>query len=140
MLYYLLGLAALLLLIAGTAKAAVDIMSHQPDNNIFMNWGPFYDNRNSWKRKYKDYDGGNLSPRFLGAKTWAAFLTDFWHLCDFVYLKAYFGAGMAAGVAVALNFRHWWAYAAVVVAAGCEMGGIFELLYRRVFRIRPVGE
>lgn len=140
MLYYLLGLAALLLLIAGTAKAAVDIMSHQPDNNIFMNWGAFFDNRNSWKRKYKDYDSGDLRPRFLGSKTWAAFLTDFWHLCDFVYLKAYLGAGMAAGAALAKNSAPWWAYAAAVAGAAIELGGIFELLYRRKFRIRPVAE
>jgi len=137
---YLLIIAACLLLVAGAAKSAVDIMSHQPDNNIFMNWGPFFDNRSSWKFKYKNYDAGDLRARFFGSKTWAAMFTDFWHLCDFIYLKAYLGAGLAAGAALAQRAAPWWAYALVIVAAGIEMGGIFELLYRRVFRIRPVAE
>jgi spore cortex formation protein SpoVR/YcgB (stage V sporulation) len=41
---------------------------------------PFWDYSTSWKRKYKNYDKGDLRARFPGAKTWAVGITDGNHL------------------------------------------------------------
>ena len=41
---------------------------------------PFWDYSTSWKRKYKNYDAGDLRPRFPGSKTWLVGITDGNHL------------------------------------------------------------
>lgn len=133
----LLLIATAFILLAGLAKAAVDIMSHQADNNIFIRWGAWFDVRTSWKRKYKDYDrdGENGPAAFIGAKGPLVALTDFWHAADFVYLKAYLlGAGFGA-VGIYRAGGAWWAYAAGLVWSAIVMGAVFELTYRRSFRI-----
>ena len=40
----------------------------------------FWDFKTSWKRKYKNFDGGDLRPRFPGSKTVFVGATDGFHL------------------------------------------------------------
>ena len=40
----------------------------------------FWDMKTSWKRKYKDFDNGDLRPRFFGSKTIFVAGTDGFHL------------------------------------------------------------
>lgn len=131
--FLLIGTAFILL--AGLAKAAVDVMSHQEDNNIFINWGAWFDIRTSWKRKYKNYDSGDMRPAFWRSEDVLVALTDFWHAADFVYLKAYLiGAGVGA-VGIYKAGGPWWAYLAGVCWSALVMGAVFELTYSRYFRI-----
>lgn len=130
----LLLLATAFFLLAGLAKAAVDIMSHQPDNNIFIRWGGWFDNRVSWKRKYRNYDAGDLRPRFPGSLTWLVACVDFWHFADAIYLKAYLAGGVCGGIA-AYRSGGGWAYVALAAYASIVLGAIFELTYKRVYRI-----
>lgn len=131
-----LGISALLLLVlAALAKAAVDIMVHQEDNNIFMNWGAWWDNRVSWKRKYRNYDAGDLRPRFWKSTTWLVFLVDFWHLADCVYLTAYYLGAALAGIGSYLAFGPM-GVAGSLAANKAVFGGVFELAYQRWFRIK----
>ena len=134
----LLAIATAFLLLAGLAKSAVDIMSHQEDNNIFMNWGGWFDNRTSWKRKYKSYDTGDLRPRFPGAKTLLVCFIDFWHAADFVYLKAYLIGSACGGIGIYRAGGSWLAYAGFVLWASIAIGAVFEVTYRRFFRIKKV--
>lgn len=46
----------------------------------FGEGNPFIDINISWKNKYKDYNGGDLRPAYLGSKTWLAWTTDLNHL------------------------------------------------------------
>jgi len=125
--------AILLLVLAHVAKATVDIITHQEGNNIFEKWGAFYDARTSWKRKYKDYDAGDLRPRFLGSTTVLVLFTDFWHLADSVYLTAYLMGGVLLG--------YWlmpagpWVMLLAVAAVKAGGGGVFQFCYR-AFRVK----
>ena len=122
----------MLLALAAIAKAAVDVLTHAEGANIFEQLGPWWDARTSWKRKYWDYDSGDLRPRFWGSKTVLVALTDFWHLTDFVYLSAYLVGALLLGAALAGQPGWVWLVTAAGVKAG--FGGVFEVFYRRVFR------
>jgi hypothetical protein len=135
--------ALLCIAVAGSAKSAVDILTHQPDNNIFSAKGPWYDARTSWKLKYKDYDAGDLTPRFWGSTKWLVMLTDFWHAADSVYLQLYaLGFYLLGLVACRLTAEHA-ALIALLIHTGLFSGSrltfgvVFEYLYQKVFRVRP---
>jgi len=56
-------------------------------NIIHHRWGigkPFWDNRTSWKRKYKDFDKGDLRPAYLFSKNLLVFTTDGFHMTRMV--------------------------------------------------------
>lgn len=40
----------------------------------------FWSAKTGWKRKYKDFDNGDMSARFPGSKTWLVTFTDGQHL------------------------------------------------------------
>jgi hypothetical protein len=125
--------AILLLALAYVAKAAVDILTHQEGNNIFEAWGTWFDARSSWKRKYKDYDAGDLRPRFWLSTTVLVFATDFWHAADSVYLTAYLAGGALLGCWLAHSGPLAWLLALAAVKTGG--GAVFQACYM-LFRIK----
>jgi hypothetical protein len=132
--YLLIGVAATLLTVAATAKAAVDSLTHQAGNCVFEQFGPWWDARTSWKNKYKDYDNGDMRPAFPGAKGPLVLLTDFWHFADFVYLTAYLLS--ATAFAFIVYDMRWWQIAAFLVFQKIAFGFVFELFYRHTFRVK----
>lgn len=130
--------ALVMLAAAGVAKAAIDVLTHQAGNNIFERLGPWWDARTSWKRKYKDYDAGDLRPRFPGAKSWLVMLTDFWHAADTVYLTSYALGFMLLTATLFLGLgterAGIWCLPALALAR-VYVSGLFELFYTRIFRI-----
>ena len=44
----------------------------------------FWNYKESWKRKYSDFDGGDHSAAFIGSKTWLVMFTDGFHLTRFI--------------------------------------------------------
>jgi hypothetical protein len=126
--------AALALLVAGTAKAAVDILTHQEGNNVFEALGAWWDARTSWKRKYKDYDGGDQSAAFPGSKGWLVLFTDFWHLADSVYLTFYALGFFAAGYYCGTCDLDWQLVSGIFLVGRVEVSAVFELFYQKVFR------
>jgi len=135
----LLGLALVMLAVAGIAKAAVDVLMHQEDKNIFIKLGPWWDARTSWKRKYKDYDAGDLRPCFIGAKTWLVSLTDFWHAADAVYLLTYAAGFALIGFTCASVPLPVLKLVTVSVLGRLVFSGVFEVFYKHVFRIKSIG-
>ena len=130
--------ALLLLALAGVAKSAVDILTHQPDNNTLSARGGWFDARLSWKLKYKDYDKGDLRPRFLGSKTWLVSLTDFWHAADAVYLLTYGGGNLLLGAAAVMLPFPLIKGLALFAVGRLLFGVCFEFFYQKVWRKRPV--
>lgn len=132
---WLLITAFVLFAMAAVAKAAVDILTHQAGANVFEVLGPWWDARTSWKRKYRDYDAGDLRPRFWGSTGPLVLLTDFWHLADAVYLTTYYSAAFALGVALASG-SVWW-FPVALAGQKLYFGAVFELCYQRLFRKSP---
>jgi hypothetical protein len=130
--------AALLFALAGVSKAAVDILTHQEGNNIFESRGGWYDARTSWKLKYKDYDKGDLRPRFLGSTTVFVMFTDFWHAADAVYLAAFHIGGLLLGMLVGKLVGPAPLSMLVLLASSRLLfSGCFELCYSKLFRKQP---
>lgn len=127
--------AVALLLLAYVAKAAIDVLTHQAGNNVFEQWGPWFDARTSWKNKYApgSWEAGAPRPRFPGSTGPLVLLTDFWHAADAVYLSCYLAGAMLLGAALPPVWWWWLLAFAGVKAAG---GAVFQLFYTRVFRIK----
>lgn len=81
-------------IVAGTADGLHELINTEQ----FMKGDQFWDKTISWKNKYKDFDGGDKSARFIGSKTVFVFLTDGYHLTrtiDRTFMYA--SVGIAAG-------------------------------------------
>jgi len=76
-------LALLFLVFAGIAKAFLDLSSE----NLLIS--EFWDKGYGWKYKWKN---GNpaLGERFLGSSTIFVFVTDGWHLLQFLMLRFFY--------------------------------------------------
>ncbi len=110
--------ALLLLLAAGALRAVHDTGTHAPEK--LAKWGPFWDNRESWKLKYKNSDPA-AGPRFPSSTTVFVGLTDGWHLSN---LLCWLCVDIAF-VWVAWPAHGWWALLPVV-----GRRAVFEPLYR----------
>lgn len=117
------------------AKAAIDTLTHQAGNNVFEQWGPWFDARTSWKNKYAagNWEAGAPKPRFWLSTTALVLVTDFWHLADSVYLPAYLAGGALLGCWLSAHGVWWWVAALAAVKAGGR--GLFQVCYR-LFRIK----
>lgn len=91
-------LCFILLFLAGISDAVQDTLVHHYSTSIFpqnqqettLGAGPnFWNPELSWKNKYKDWDGGIRTPRFPLATTALVFLTDAWHLFQFLTFTLY---------------------------------------------------
>ena len=115
--------AALLVLcaLAGGFRAVHDCLTHEP--GALARWGPFWDARTSWRRKYRDYYNDPKTERFWGSTTVFVFATDAWHL-----FNALSWACMDAAVLVAAwQPYRWYAVAGIVLRRV-----VFEPLYRHL--------
>jgi hypothetical protein len=106
-------IALILILVSAYAKAMMDLCSHGK-------WGrfdPFWDPEISWRRKWRNGDP-KFGERFPGSSTVFVFLTDGWHLSQFIFLNSFFGA--------------WALYEWRSALAGRVLFGvIFELVYSK---------
>jgi hypothetical protein len=110
-------LALFLAAASGTAKAVQDTLQHHYSQSVFRRW-PQWNPQESWKAKYKDWDGGERTPRFPGATTWLVALTDPWHFFGLVRTTTLLCAGLLAGLLASRARR-----------PAAAMGGSFLLLY-----------
>jgi len=116
---------------AGAAKAIQDTIAHHYDSSVFYGAGAYW-SPESWKLKYKDYDAGDLRPRFPGSTTILVAFTDAWHLFDNLRTLLLTAAAAMAGVAMARHandrqpWRAWLLYAAACMA---PFFVLFKLLY-----------
>lgn len=95
--YFTLILCAGLLLLAGLANGVMDTLQFHYSASIFPQGEgetllgqprQFWDPAISWQNKYADWPT-DTRPRFPLAKTALVFLTDGWHLAQFIMLTAF---------------------------------------------------
>jgi len=85
-------ISLLLMLIAGSFNGVMDTLAHHHSISIFKNRSPYsFFGKQSWVRKYKE-NNYELGPRFLGSTTFLVFLTDGWHLFQFLMKLAIVGS------------------------------------------------
>lgn len=78
----------LLLTLSYAAKAAKEKCLFHYSSSVFAKGNPlFFDNRVSWKNKWKGGDP-KQGERFLGSSTVFVFVTDFFHLAQFIELNS----------------------------------------------------
>lgn len=90
-------LAHLFVAFASLCKAIKDTLAFHYGSSIFKNLNAQFWNPNiSWLNKYADYPTDNSAAFFL-SKTALVFLTDAWHLFDFLMLIFLFLAAWKGG-------------------------------------------
>jgi len=110
---------ALSLVIIGAISLAY---SHSSSHKKF--WpDTFWDMELSAKRKYKN---GNVAdgPKFWGSTTYFVWLTDGWHLMNFIFNRCWQGA-------IAIFFPGYWSLI-MFFGIGILFSGIFEQAYKLI--------
>ena len=81
---WLIGL--LLVLLAGVASAAHDVLVNWYDVSIFAKFKnqQFFDPKKSWLNKYKDFTKYGTAPKFPGSTTVLVGFTDAFHLFQLI--------------------------------------------------------
>ncbi len=117
--------------IAGSADGANQNLSH-------WRWGKgkrFWDVKTSWKNKYKNFDGGDLSAAFPGSKTWLVFLTDGFHLTRTIDRTATLvSIGIAAGEVKQYPKKdRWKVIGKKIVLSAIANRVAFNIIYREKY-------
>ena len=95
-----------------------------PKDSLF--WNP----KHSWRNKYKNGDP-DAGPRFPGSITVFVWLTDAWHLFQFLFL----GAFRLALLVLASEYIDlpWYAWAGLWLASAVPFNIGFHLIYTVIF-------
>lgn len=119
---------SLLIIIAGMSNGIMDTLQFKYASSRLTALNPaFWNPAISWKRKYKDWDGNDKRPRFPFSTTALVFLTDAWHLFQFVMLSSF-----TAAIVIALYTDNQYSllHAAVAfVIAKMLFSAGFHLIY-----------
>lgn len=108
-------------ILAGLADGIRDVLSFRYDRSIFpqqygeqvLGAGPdFWNPEISWRNKWKNGDP-QQGERVPGSSTVFVFLTDGWHLLQFLMLT-FFQLAIALPVVMLLRLRWWWVIIAVI--------------------------
>lgn len=118
----------ILVCIAGISNAIMDILQHKFKLSIFYNskfnelfWNP----RKSWKNKWT-WSNGALKEKFLGSSTVFVFVTDAWHLFQFIYNTCW---------QLAISIHTPYPVVSFVVLKTLN-SGVFELFYKYILKKR----
>ena len=131
---YALIIAGILLAMAAICNAAMDVLAFKFKSSIFKNlnhnwWNP----AKSWKNKYKD-KAVFKGPAFPGSTTLFSFVTDAWHL--FQFLSNTLIAIAFIVVIFALSTLSVWKLLLLLVILKLIREGIFKMFYKYLFRKR----
>jgi len=130
----LIGLSGVFNGIADTLKDHYSVSIFPKEGETLLGKGPiFWNPVISWKNKYKDWDGGDKQPAFIGAKTWLVSLTDAWHLAKAAQnALVRLALVLAVAMLVRLHEKRWLnllLYFAAWVGLGLVFSGGFTLMY-----------
>lgn len=129
----------LLLLVAGVSNGIMDTLQFHYGKSLFPKVEgetllgqdrEFWDPEISWKNKYRDYDAGDKRPAFWLSTTALVFLTDAWHLFQFIMLSA-FQLAIIIPFLYFLRIKWYWALPALIPAKAL-FGIAFTLMYSYV--------
>jgi len=114
----------ILLILSSISKAVLDTLSFHFNGSIFTRFNrDWWDPAVSWENKYKS--------KLCCAKTMFVFLTDAWHLFQFLFLSCIQLAILTAVNMSMLLTWHFW----VIGFIGLKIlnGLVFELFYKKIF-------
>ncbi len=109
------------------------ILHHYPQfQKVHPNADPGYWNPDqSWKRKYKDYDAGDMSEAFFLSKTALSGFTDAYHLTS----QLSTGSIIAATCVITIGEkRKWWEYGIDIVGMSVARSIGFHLPYTIIYK------
>lgn len=93
------------MVLSGTADGVNQAVVHR---NIWKGHA-FSDFTTSWKRKYRDYDAGDLRPAYFGSKSFLVGITDMFHLTRSIdHLSLYTGIVFGASDIVKYRKQDKW--------------------------------
>jgi len=81
-------LIALFVSLAAVCNSVMDKLQFHYEDSVFSDLSEQYWNpEKSWLNKYKDPENKDFRPKFFGSTTFLVFLTDGWHLAQFMFLN-----------------------------------------------------
>ena len=107
--------------LAGAFRAVHDTLTFSP--GALARFGPFWDARTSWLRKYADYYHDPVTPKFWGSTTVFVAVTDMWHLSNLLAWSCLDAALLVAGWPL-----YRWVVVGAVVLRRCIFQPLFSLL------------
>ncbi len=120
--------------IGGAANGVHETISHHygqfkkvhPNAND-QYWNPEI----SWKNKYEDFDNGNMSSNYMGAKTYLAWTTDAKHLMSVTSNASLIGATAIITIG---SKQKWYDYAIQIIAMSAARSAGFHLTYSLIYK------
>jgi hypothetical protein len=116
-------------MISAIAKAAMDKINFHFYDSVFTSWKhKFWNKEYSWQNKYKECSP-ELGEKFPFSSTILVFLTDGWHLMQFIFLNSLF-------IAFFLISLHDFSYYEAIVhliLIRALFGVTFELFFKYIF-------
>jgi hypothetical protein len=117
-------LSFLFLVVAGLANGIMDSLQFHFGQSWFKDQNQtFWNPSLSWRNKYKN-DDPEQGPKFFGSTTVFVFLTDGWHLVQFLMYLSF-----CTAVAVLFPLI-WWKFLIVLIAARVAVQVGFLISYR----------
>ena len=91
----------------------------------------FWDQKTSWKRKYKDFDGGDKSAAYFGSKSFLVWTTDGFHLTRAIgHASMYFAIGISTSNLKQYQRKDRWKVVAKRIAGSALARAIlFTIIY-----------
>lgn len=118
--------------LAAVCNAVMDVIAFKFKRSIFGNLNENYWNPSkSWRNKYKDkmaYKG----PAFIGSTTVFSFLTDAWHLFQFLS-NSFLALSVSFAIYDLMNISIWQTLL-LFIALKTTWGFFFEAFYGKIFR------
>jgi len=120
-------------ILAAACNAVMDTIAFKYKRSIFNNLNQQYWNpAKSWRNKYKDkmvFKG----PAFIGSTTVFSFLTDAWHLFQFLS-NSFLALSVVIIYHETVNPNLWYNLGVFIILK-VTWGIVFETLYGKLFRI-----
>ena len=121
-------------ILAGTCYAIKDTLAFKFKSSIFRDLNPDYWNPSkSWRNKYKNrmaYQG----PAFIGSTTFLSFLTDAWHLFQFLG-NSFLALSVVVVIQDSLNLN-WWQTLLSFLVVNVSASIVYYPLYNKFFRVK----
>lgn len=124
--YFIIGI---LLTIAAFSKASQDIITHKFSWSVYRNldedwWDPTF----SWRNKYK-YKNPSLGERFFGSTTFMVFLTDAWHMFQWLHnLSLWIGLALLGWQS---QYLMGYGFILMLIFARVYYGVVFQIFYSK---------
>ena len=121
-------------ILAAICNAIMDTLAFKYKRSIFKNLNSQYWNpAKSWRNKYKNKMVFN-GPAFIGSTTVLSFLTDAWHLFQFLS-NSFLALSVVIIYHETVNQNLWYSLGLFIILK-VIWGTVFEFLYSTVFRIK----